>query len=193
MSWRSSSGNRSVVSRIGAPCAPQELNSARSHNLNLPGTTYCQAVAELLTCPGPKIVDEVEEVQEGVATTIEPGLASAARVGSGTFDLGGGYLEGYAHAFEEGAMAVNVLTAKLCRGGRKRSGFAFLHGLLRYHTWCILRRVRDQQGRQDVVGNVSECRRPDGCGPGKQPAGHNAEQKDSKGLGDHRLRRPAMR
>ena len=47
---------------------------------SLPALRAPQPVAVLLARPGPEVVDEVEEVQQGVAEAGEPGLAGAAGV-----------------------------------------------------------------------------------------------------------------
>ena len=46
-----------------------------------------QPVAVLLARSGPEVVDEVEEVQQGVAAAGEPGLTGAAGVSRRAFDL----------------------------------------------------------------------------------------------------------
>jgi 2,3-bisphosphoglycerate-independent phosphoglycerate mutase len=46
-----------------------------------------QPVAVLLARPGPEVVDEVEEVHQGVAAAGELGLTEAAEVSRRAFDL----------------------------------------------------------------------------------------------------------
>ena len=74
------------------------LPSAADRRMGLPRRSHCtpiqplhrrapQPVAVLLARPGPEVVDEVEEVQQGVAAAGEPGLTGAAGVSRRAFDL----------------------------------------------------------------------------------------------------------
>ena len=74
-----------------------------------------------LACPGPQVVDEVQEVQQRVATAVEPGLTGAAGVSGSTLDLGGSHLERYAHAFEWGGNGQRHTHNPVVRGRRKAS------------------------------------------------------------------------
>ena len=84
------------------------------------GSPHIQQRTLSLACPGPRVVDEVQEVQPGVATAVEPGLTGAAGVSGSTIDLGGSHLERYAHAFEEGTCLKSVSPIPAVLGQRHK-------------------------------------------------------------------------
>jgi hypothetical protein len=76
------SGRKSFVVYVNSHHGMLARQYVRPRNLRAP-----QPVAVLLARSGPEVVDEVEEVQQGVAAAGEPGLTGAAGVSRCAFDL----------------------------------------------------------------------------------------------------------